>query len=156
MSALIFLALLCVPGSAHAASPSPFGNVSPIQIGAFTSLKRFFHISVSPFAMLSAAAQPQPLALLPKPILVAPSLTVLVQPAEVFAGESVLVSWTSVGMQKDSPCRMGADGITLGSGNSGSIRVPVGNATGTRTFTLSCLSALSGSSTQKAASVTVR
>ena len=72
------------------------------------------------------------------------------QPKTVSKGNPITVSWTSLGMQVDPPCRVFMGNTEIARRNSGSIVVPTSDATrtGSLVFSLSCTTA-SGANLQR-------
>ena len=122
---------------AVSATTSPFANVSPRPIANDTQVA-------------SVAYDPVDVGF------VATSAMIGVQPSEAAPGESVLLSWTSVGQSFDSPCTIHSSGRLVAEGNEGTIKilVPQIAASSTLEFTLRCVSP-EGDSTRKSTQVRV-
>ncbi len=136
---------------------SPFQNTNPLS--SFTSL---FSGGSSAQPPVSTAinpnnplptAQPNQSIALPQPV-----ATILVQPRDVLKGKSVLVSWSSVGMRLDQPCRAfvgtGSSETLIAQAPEGS-RTVTATSTGTLSFSLRCTSS-AGLPIQQATTVNVR
>lgn len=97
----------------------------------------------------------------PTPIYTQPSTGpsvgfLLVQPRSVQRGTSLLLSWSSVGMDAKNPCQVSYGGATFAIGNEGSKSFPTsGISSGPLTFTLSCTTA-GGQQFTQSTSATVR
>ena len=82
--------------------------------------------------------------------------TLFVQPRIVVRGNSIVLSWSSVGMKTDAPCTVSNKTSVLAQKNEGSKIIPTDASTprGPMTFTLSC-AAHSGAMIRQTAFVTV-
>lgn len=83
----------------------------------------------------------------------ASAFSIIAQPKYVSAGSSVLVSWTSVGMQPSS-CKVTSRGSEIATGNEATKAVPA-TAVGVVEFVLTCTNH-TGASVEKRASVQVQ
>lgn len=69
-----------------------------------------------------------------------PAALLIAQPSVVVRGNLVLVSWSSVGMNTQTPCRISAQGQSFAEGNTGSKTFPTNSTSAGQTaFTLSCV-----------------
>jgi hypothetical protein len=87
-----------------------------------------------------------------------PVATLIVQPHSVVRGNTIVVSWSSIGMKSDAPCRvLIGDVFLLAQGNEGTRRIPTDQSTPTSTmkFSLECTKA-SGESLEQRAFVMVQ
>lgn len=136
-------------------SPSPFANVTPTGYptggtvgGVQTASTQPLTSSALPTTAAQGASlpiqQPQPVA------------TIIAQPNPVSTGSPVTVSWSSVGMQTQTPCRLSLGSAALAQANEGSMRVPTtASSTNPLVFSLQCTAA-SGASVSQTASVPLR
>ncbi len=134
------------PQGSSAASPRPIAQMTPPPMSQpATQPSIGQRISQFLFGNQSTSTAPT----------IPPQALLIAQPARVRLGNPVLVSWSSVGMNAQTPCVVTENGQSLAQTNAGSkILQTTLLQTGTLSFTLSCTTA-AGTQLQQSASVVI-
>lgn len=127
--------------------------------GGYTSAPAAQSVSAQQVPVSTVISQPQgSLAIPPQ---VQPVASLLAQKKEVARGETIVISWSSVGMRVGEPCRLtqkaGTETALIASANEGSKRISTETAQSGSDweFTLQC-TAISGTTITQAASVRIQ
>jgi len=135
--------------------PSPYGGA-----GGMTYAQPVSSLP-SPTLVSSLLTQPGPQVITPQPLL-QPVAVIIAQPREVSRGGSLVVSWSTIGMNALDPCYVylesGGTNTLFARGNEGS-RTLITSATstvGVWNFTLQCLAFANGQLVRQMTSVLVR